>query len=50
MCAYLLTADAAHTKVMQLLFVRELQRRLDDEGVPILVIAVDPGEVNTGVY
>lgn len=35
---------------MQLLFVRELQRHLDDEGVPILVIAVDPGEVNTGVY
>ncbi|KAL1939678.1 hypothetical protein VTO73DRAFT_9711 [Trametes versicolor] len=37
----------SYTKIMQLLFVRELQRRLDDEGVPILLIAVDPGEVNT---
>ncbi|KAI0368449.1 NAD-P-binding protein [Pilatotrama ljubarskyi] len=37
----------SHTKIMQLLFVRELQRRLDREGVPILLIAVDPGEVNT---
>ena len=36
------------TKTMQLLFVKDLQRRLDDQGVPILCMAVDPGEVNTG--
>ncbi|KAI8984862.1 NAD-P-binding protein [Trametes punicea] len=37
----------SYTKNMQLLFIRELQRRLDAEGIPILLIAVDPGEVNT---
>ncbi|KAL7281917.1 hypothetical protein ACG7TL_003383 [Trametes sanguinea] len=37
----------SYTKIMQLLFIRELQRRLDEQGVPILLIAVDPGEVNT---
>ncbi|KAI0771711.1 NAD-P-binding protein [Trametes elegans] len=37
----------SYTKIMQLHFIRELQRRLDDEGVPILLIAVDPGEVDT---
>ncbi|KAI0640561.1 NAD-P-binding protein [Trametes meyenii] len=37
----------AFSKGMQLMFVKELQRRLDQEGTPILVIAVDPGEVNT---
>ncbi|KAI0637553.1 NAD-P-binding protein [Trametes polyzona] len=37
----------SYTKIMQLLFIRELQRRLDDEGIPIILMAVDPGEVNT---
>ncbi|KAI0333456.1 NAD-P-binding protein [Cubamyces sp. BRFM 1775] len=37
----------SYTKIMQLLFIRELQHRLDEQGVPILLIAVDPGEVNT---
>ncbi|KAI9059034.1 NAD-P-binding protein, partial [Trametes sanguinea] len=37
----------SYTKIMQLLFIRELQRRLDEQGIPILLIAVDPGEVNT---
>ncbi|KAH9853297.1 NAD-P-binding protein [Lenzites betulinus] len=37
----------AYSKVMQLLFVRELQRRLDEKEIPILVIATDPGPVKT---
>ncbi|CDO76362.1 hypothetical protein BN946_scf185011.g26 [Trametes cinnabarina] len=37
----------SYTKIMQLLFIRELQHRLDEQGVSILLIAVDPGEVNT---
>ncbi|KAI0821633.1 NAD-P-binding protein [Trametes gibbosa] len=37
----------AYSKLMQLLFVRELQQRLDKHGIPILAIAADPGEVNT---
>ena len=34
--------------MMQLMFVKELQRKLDAENVPILCIAADPGPVNTG--
>ncbi|KAM5540685.1 hypothetical protein V8D89_005716 [Ganoderma adspersum] len=41
----------AMTKTMQLLFTKDLQRRLDTAAVPVLCIAVDPGEVNTeGVH
>ncbi|KAI1792545.1 NAD-P-binding protein [Ganoderma leucocontextum] len=41
----------AMTKTMQLMFAKDLQRRLDDEALPILCMAVDPGEVNTeGVH
>ncbi|KAI0036127.1 NAD-P-binding protein [Vararia minispora EC-137] len=35
------------TKLMIILFVRELQRRLDEEGVPITCMAVHPGQVGT---
>ncbi|PIL36478.1 hypothetical protein GSI_00167 [Ganoderma sinense ZZ0214-1] len=43
----------AMTKTMQLLFAKDLQRRLDAAALPraILCLAVDPGEVNTeGVH
>ena len=36
------------TKYMGVLHVKELQRQLNAEGVPILVTAVHPGVVNTG--
>ncbi|KAI0052447.1 NAD-P-binding protein [Auriscalpium vulgare] len=36
-------ARYAITKLMSILFVRELQRQLDEENVPITVIAVHPG-------
>ncbi|KAI0637552.1 NAD-P-binding protein [Trametes polyzona] len=35
------------SKLMQLMFLKELQSRLDAEGVPILCIGVDPGPTNT---
>jgi len=31
-----------------ILFTKELQRRLDEQGVPILVLSLDPGNVATG--
>ncbi|RDX43075.1 NAD-P-binding protein [Lentinus brumalis] len=41
----------AFSKTMQLMFTKDLQHRLDEAGVPILCIAVDPGEVRTeGVH
>jgi len=33
---------------MNLLWVPELQRRLDEEGAPITVMTVHPGTVSTG--
>ena len=41
-------ATTALSKLMQLMFLKELQSRLDAEGVPILCIGVDPGPTNTG--
>ncbi|KAL7281916.1 hypothetical protein ACG7TL_003382 [Trametes sanguinea] len=38
----------AFSKLMQWMFMRELQQQLDEEGVPILCLGVDPGQVNTG--
>ncbi len=38
----------AFSKTMQLMFIKDLQHRLDEAGAPILCIAVDPGEVRTG--
>ncbi|KAL6886113.1 hypothetical protein HDV57DRAFT_515296 [Trichoderma longibrachiatum] len=35
------------SKLANLLFTRELQRRLDEEGVKIIALAVDPGPVAT---
>ncbi|KAI8984861.1 NAD-P-binding protein [Trametes punicea] len=35
------------SKLMQFMFIKELQRRLDEQSVPILCIATDPGTVNT---
>ncbi|PCH39170.1 NAD(P)-binding protein [Wolfiporia cocos MD-104 SS10] len=35
------------SKFMGMLHVKELQRRLDEEGVPIIVLSVHPGVVNT---
>ncbi|EMD41123.1 hypothetical protein CERSUDRAFT_103441 [Gelatoporia subvermispora B] len=35
------------TKLMEILYMKELQRRLDAEGVPIIVLSVCPGSVNT---
>ncbi|PCH41725.1 NAD(P)-binding protein [Wolfiporia cocos MD-104 SS10] len=35
------------TKFMGMLYVKELQRRFDTEGVPIVVLGVHPGVVNT---
>ncbi|KAI0333457.1 NAD-P-binding protein [Cubamyces sp. BRFM 1775] len=37
----------AYSKMMQLMFIKELQRKLDAQDVPILCIAADPGAVNT---
>ena len=36
------------SKLMNLLWVSELQRRLDEEGVPITLMTVHPGTVSTG--
>lgn len=36
------------SKLMGMLRVKELQRRLDEDGVPILVMGVHPGVVNSG--
>ena len=33
---------------MNILFAMELQRRFDDEGVPIIVSSLHPGGVDTG--
>lgn len=38
----------ATTKLQNILWVAELQRRLDAEGTPITVMAVHPGTVYTG--
>lgn len=38
------------SKLMGMLYVKELQRRLDEEAVPILVMAVHPGFVNSGAH
>lgn len=32
------------------MWTRELQRRLEEKGVPIIVIASDPGGVHTGMF
>ena len=37
----------AVSKAAVVLFTKELQRRLDDQGLPILCVAVHPGEVLT---
>ncbi|RPD55082.1 NAD-P-binding protein [Lentinus tigrinus ALCF2SS1-7] len=37
----------AFSKTMQLMFIKDLQQRLDEAGIPILCIALDPGEVRT---
>jgi len=37
----------AVSKAAVILFTKELQRRLDDQGLPILCVAVHPGEVLT---
>jgi hypothetical protein len=39
---------AVLTKLADMLWSNELQRRLDAEGVPIVVIPVHPGGVNSG--
>ncbi|KZT04328.1 uncharacterized protein LAESUDRAFT_761178 [Laetiporus sulphureus 93-53] len=35
------------TKLTEIVFVKELHRRLNAEGVPIIVMAIHPGVVNT---
>ena len=37
-----------NSKLANILFAKELQRRLDREGVPIISLTLDPGVVNTG--
>ncbi|CDO76361.1 hypothetical protein BN946_scf185011.g25 [Trametes cinnabarina] len=37
----------AFSKLMQWMFIRELQHRFEQENIPIVCIAVDPGQVNT---
>lgn len=41
--------SAATSKLMGVLYVKELQRKMEAEGVPIIVMAVHPGIVNTGI-
>ncbi|OBZ66543.1 hypothetical protein A0H81_13380 [Grifola frondosa] len=36
-----------YTKLMDILFAKQLQRRIDAEGAPIISIAICPGTVNT---
>lgn len=36
------------SKVAMVLYTKELQKRLDAEGIPILVISLHPGTINTG--
>ena len=36
------------TKLANALFATELQRRLDREGIPIIILSLHPGCVNTG--
>ncbi|KAH9933902.1 NAD(P)-binding protein [Fomitopsis serialis] len=43
-----LNAGAGRSKLANVLFTTELQRRLDEAGVPILALSVDPGLVRTG--
>lgn len=45
--AYNTLIPLGHTKLANLLFTNELQRRLDEKGVPILVISLHPGVVFT---
>lgn len=40
--------NKAASKLANILFTKELQRRLDEENVPIIVMAVHPGDIATG--
>jgi len=40
-------ARYGHGKLAQILFTRELQRRFDEQGIPVLVASVHPGNVAT---
>lgn len=42
------SASSATAKLGNILFAKELQRRLDEEGTPILAMAIHPGEIATG--
>ena len=39
----------ALSKLANVLYAKELQRKLKTEGIPITVMAVDPGSVMTGI-
>lgn len=39
---------AAYSKLANALYAKQLQRRVDLEGIPITVMALHPGSVNTG--
>lgn len=46
-CPYLTSLVAAVSKLANILFARELQKKLDEAQIPILSIPIHPGEVNT---
>lgn len=39
----------ARSKQANILFTKELQRRFDEEGIPIICTSLHPGTVNTGM-